>query len=82
MRRVGIDPQSVKTSKHAVSGKSFHSLRHSFSSALASAGIPAELRMKLTGHRSLGEHLGYTHLELSALRGAIEALPHLSTTPS
>jgi integrase len=80
MRRAGIDSESVKTSKNAFATKSFHSLRHSFSSSLAAAGIPADLRMKLTGHRSLDEHLGYTHVELSALRGAIEALPRLSTT--
>jgi integrase len=77
MRAAGIDPQEVKTSKHALPLKSFHSLRHSFSSALANSGIAADLRMKLTGHRSAQVHQVYTHLELETLRGAIESLPRL-----
>jgi site-specific recombinase XerD len=77
MRKAGIDSQTVKKSKYAFSAKSFHSLRHSFTSALANAGVSADLRMKLTGHRNLDEHLGYTHMELTALRGAVNLLPHL-----
>jgi integrase len=78
MRAAGIDSQTVKESKYAFSAKSFHSLRHSFTSALANAGVSAELRMKLAGHRSLGEHLGYTHLEMAALKDAIDLLPRLA----
>jgi integrase len=77
MQKAGINSVAVKESKYAFRAKSFHSLRHSFTSALANAGVSADLRMKLTGHRSLGEHLGYTHMELAALRGAIDLLPHL-----
>jgi integrase len=77
MRAAGIDSQTVRESKYAFSAKSFHSLRHSFTSALANAGVSADLRMQLTGHRSLDEHLGYTHVELAALRSAIGLLPHL-----
>jgi integrase len=77
MRKAGVDSPTVKISKYAFRAKSFHSLRHSFASALANAGVSADLRMKLSGHRSLGEHLGYTHLELTALRGAIDLLPRL-----
>jgi integrase len=77
MRAAGIDPQEVKTSKHALPLKSFHSLRHSFSSALANCGVPADLRMKLTGHRSAQIHQTYTHVELQTLRNAIEVLPRL-----
>jgi integrase len=55
--------------------RTFHSLRHSFTSALANAGIAEEVRMKLTGHSSKPVHHGYTHLELSALKNAVGALP-------
>jgi integrase len=79
MRAAGIDPQEVKTSKHSFTLKSFHSLRHSFASALANSGVSSELRMRLTGHKSAAVHLGYTHLELETLRGAINALPRLSS---
>ena len=30
----------------------FHSLRHSFNSAMANAGVPQEMRQRLTGHAS------------------------------
>jgi integrase len=34
----------------------FHSLRHSFTSALANAGVPEEVRQKLTGHKDSRSH--------------------------
>jgi integrase len=77
MRAAGIDPQEVKTTSHAFSQKSFHSLRHSFASALANSGVPSDLRMRLTGHKSAAVHLGYTHHELEVLRDAIDRLPRL-----
>lgn len=40
----------------SVSALSFHSLRHSFTSALANAGVPAEVRQKLTGHADAKSH--------------------------
>jgi integrase len=79
MHQAGIDPRTVKTSKHALPLKSFHSLRHSFTSSLANCGVPADLRMKLTGHKSAKVHFGYTHPELEVLRNAIESLPRLGT---
>lgn len=78
MTQAGIDRHQVKTSRNKFAGKSYHSLRHSFSSALANLGISAEVRMKLTGHKSLSVHQGYSHLELQPLRNAIAALPRLS----
>jgi integrase len=56
---------------------SFHSLRHSFNSALANAGVPQEARMKLTGHSSAAINGDYTHLELPSLRAAVQKLPDL-----
>jgi integrase len=55
----------------------FHSLRHSFSSAMANAGVAEELRMKLTGHATREVHAKYTHHELAPLRAAIEVLPSI-----
>jgi integrase len=78
MAKVGIDPQRVKVGKHFFSRKSFHSLRSSFTSALANAGVASEVRMKLTGHRTAAVHQRYTHLELEPLRRAIGQLPSLS----
>jgi integrase len=54
--------------------KSFHSLRHSFNSALANAGVARELRQVQTGHASERMNEIYTHRELEPMREAIEAI--------
>jgi integrase len=77
MAKAGVDPHKVQAGRNSFSRKSFHSLRHSFSSALANVGISADVRMKLTGHKSLDVHLGYSHMELEPLRKAIASLPRL-----
>jgi integrase len=78
MAKVGLDQRQIQLSKNRkFSQLSFHSLRHSFSSALANAGISADVRMKLTGHKSIDVHQRYTHMELEPLRKAIAALPRL-----
>ena len=56
---------------------SFHSLRHTFVSRLANAGVAVELRQELAGHASAEMNLQYTHRDLGPLRSAIEALPGL-----
>ena len=79
MAKAGIDQRQVRTSRnHRFSRLSFHSLRHGFSSTLANAGISAEVRMKLTGHRSVDVHQRYTHMQLEPLKQAIAALPTLN----
>jgi len=78
MRRAGLDLQTVKGGgKRNISRKTFHSLRHSFTSELANAGVPEELRMKLTGHSSKDVHRGYTHHELETLGKALTRLPKI-----
>lgn len=56
---------------------SFHSLRHTFNSALANVGISQEVRMALTGHRCVATNHGYTHLDIQVLTSAVCALPGL-----
>jgi integrase len=76
--KAGLDLQTVEGSGvRNISKRTFHALRHSFTSALANAGVAPELRMKLTGHKSAAVHKGYTHLELETLRKAIGKLPSL-----
>jgi hypothetical protein len=55
----------------------FHSLRHSFNSEMASAGVGEELRMKLTGHATREQNKKYTHHELEPLRAAINRMPSI-----
>lgn len=78
MRDAGIGQHQVKgkgKEGRKFSKLSFHSLRHTFTSALANAGIPAEVRQKLTGHADAAMHQKYTHLELEPLQAAIAKLP-------
>jgi integrase len=73
MAKAGLDQHKARTGTNVFSKKSFHSLRHSFSSA----GISADVRMKLTGHKSIDVHQRYTHMQLEPLKRAIATLPNL-----
>ena len=78
MRKAGLDLQTVKGAGNQMfSRRTFHALRHSFTSALANQNVSQELRMKLTGHKTEGEHRKYRHHELDNLRAAIKKLPSL-----
>lgn len=76
MEKAGLDSGIIQGKGiRRFSKRSFHSLRHSFSSVLANAGVSEELRMKLTGHSSRQVHTRYTHLELDALKNAVTGIP-------
>jgi integrase len=81
MARAGIDEGKIRERNGAagrsVSALSFHSLRHSFNSALANAGVSQELRQKLTGHASADMNTIYTHHDLETIRTAVQTLPRL-----
>ncbi len=57
--------------------RSFHSLRHTFTSLLANRDIAPEIRQELTGHTSSEIHQVYTHLGEDVLREAIGKIPSL-----
>ena len=79
MRKAGVDSQTVKGKGNQMfSKRSFHALRHSFTSALANENVSSELRMKLTGHSTEGEHKKYTHHEMDNLRAAVQKIPSLN----
>lgn len=73
----GVIRERGGTAGRSVSALSFHSLRHSFNSALAKAGVSQELRMKLTGHSSVDMNTLYSHHELETIRNAVKTLPRL-----
>ena len=56
----------------------FHSLRHSFVSLCANAGVSLAAVQSIVGHSSPAMTRHYTHLGLEAAQGAIAALPALS----
>jgi len=83
MVRANITGELLHIAKKGGQGRTvraltFHSLRHSFNSALANAGVSQEIRQKLTGHTSAEMNTLYTHHELAALRAAVEKLPSLA----
>ena len=57
----------------------FHSLRHSFNSALANAGVSQELRQRLIGQASEEVNTRYTHLDYKTFRSAISKLPSVNS---
>jgi len=82
MLKAGIAP-GVAREKTGEKGRnlsllSFHSLRHSFNSALANAGVSQEIRQKLTGHATVSANNTYTRHELETIRAAIELIPKLA----
>jgi integrase len=78
MRKAGLDAGAVeKVGARQLSRRTFHALRHSFTSALANAGVAPEVRMKLTGHKTESSHRAYTHHELTPLRAAVDKIPSL-----
>ncbi len=74
--KAGIDPMTVKGKGiRNFSKRSFHSLRHSFNSVLANAGVSEEVRRKMTGHASPMMNQKYTHLESETLKKAMDSFP-------
>jgi integrase len=61
------------------SSLSFHSLRHSFVSALSTAGIAPDLRQKLAGHTDSKSHARYSHHAIDAMRSAVATVPSLAS---
>jgi integrase len=79
MRKAGLNLQTVQgAGLRKISKRTFHALRHSFTSALANEGVTEELRMKLTGHTTKAVHRGYTHHQFERLRAAVGKLPGLN----
>jgi integrase len=82
MGKAGIKGRVLRQRQEDGAGRtqsslSFHSLRHSFNSALANAGVSQEMRQKLTGHAIAKINSKYTHLEIEGLRAAVGSIPAL-----
>lgn len=63
---------------HVTYERGFHSLRHTFTTWLRTAGVSEEDRMELTGHSTRESHAGYAHADESVLRDAIAKLKTLT----
>jgi integrase len=73
----GVTREKGEKVARTTAARSFHSLRHTFTSWLAKADVPEEVRMKMTGHTESKTHQKYTHQELSTLRAGVDRIPRL-----
>lgn len=72
----GIETQkSVDGRKRKVSYASFHSIRHSFVSFTANAGVPLEVVRSMVGHDTANMTRHYYHADETLLRKAVSAVP-------
>ncbi len=62
---------------HEFNKFTFHSLRHSFISEMANAGIAPDVRQLLAGHSDDRSHSVYTHTQIDTLRAAVKKLPNI-----
>jgi site-specific recombinase XerD len=74
MRAAGIDPCPKKRGPRVVNLRSFHSLRHSMTTRLTSAGISGELARLVTAHKSPAVQRAYVHAEVRALKEALRVM--------
>lgn len=74
--KIGLEqprPESQKDGR-VFAKWTFHSLRHSFVSHLADAGVNEAVRMAIVGHANKSTHLGYSHAEIESLRESLKKL--------
>ncbi len=67
------NPKTETTRKAVEVG--FHSLRHTFVSLCANAGVPLHIVQAIVGHSNAAMTAHYFHVSDDALRGAVAALP-------
>ena len=68
------NPKNTKTTRKAVE-VGFHSLRHTFVSLCANAGVPLHIVQAIVGHTNEAMTTHYFHVSDDALRGAVAVLP-------
>lgn len=67
-----------RSTRRAVNEISFHSLRHTATSLLKSAGVGEAIAMDIIGHDSAAISRHYTHIEPKAKRRALKKLPDIT----
>lgn len=79
VRAAGLDEERQETKAgRSLARYSAHSLRHGSISAMANAGVPAEIRRKISGHADERSHQAYSHHAMQVLRAAIAKLPSIT----
>ena len=78
IRKANIETSiRVEGRKHKMPLATFHSLRHTFVSFAANAGVPLHVVQSIVGHESTAMTRHYYHENISALKNAVNAIPTL-----
>ena len=67
----------IEGRKHRTPEATFHSLRHTFVSFAANAGVPLHVVQSIVGHESTAMTRHYYHENIEALKSAVAAIPTL-----
>ena len=67
----------IEGRKHRTPEATFHSLRHTFVSFAANAGVPLHVVQSIVGHESTAMTRHYYHENIEALKSAVAAIPKL-----
>ncbi len=67
----------IEGRKHKTPEATFHSLRHTFVSFAANAGVPLHVVQSIVGHESTAMTRHYYHENIDALKSAVAAIPTL-----
>ena len=67
----------IEGRRHKTPEATFHSLRHTFVSFAANAGVPLHIVQSIVGHESTAMTRHYYHENLTALKSAVAAIPTL-----
>ena len=67
----------IEGRRHRTPEATFHSLRHTFVSFAANAGVPLHVVQSIVGHESTAMTRHYYHENLTALKSAVAAIPTL-----
>ena len=64
--------------RHKTPEATFHSLRHTFVSLSANAGVPLHIVQSIVGHESTAMTRHYYHENIDSLRRAVDAIPAIT----
>ena len=67
----------IEGRKHKTPEATFHSLRHTFVSFAANAGVPLHIVQSIVGHESTAMTRHYYHENIDALKSTVAAIPTL-----
>ena len=72
--KTACDDAKIKWGRKVKGGFIFHDLRHSFTTYMRRAGVPASVRMAITGHETDEMDRRYDRIDVEDIRQAVEQM--------